>query len=393
MPWKSCTAMEEKKNFIYDWLSGQYSKSELCRAYGISRPTGDLLIKKYNAGGLCGLVDRRKTPHFHPLATDEEVIAEIIRFRKKHPKWGARKIRELLLREWSSEWVPSAQTINKILRRSGLIIRQKRRPRVRPLLPNFDPESANEIWSADYKGKFKMGDKKYCHPLTICDSFSRYLFVAKGHYRETFKSAKPVFKRIFEEYGLPKQLHTDNGAPFASIQSPKRYGRLSYWLMDLDIEPVFSDPASPQQNGRHERMHKDLKAQCARPSSYNLRSQQRKLNEFVEEYNKVRPHESLAMKTPSEVHQLSPREMPKKIREWEYPSHFKVKRVTKNGSCRWGSYEFLKISVCAADKYIGLEEQGNGIWLVYYRRFPLGYFHQHDIVEPGKYHNLRMEKV
>lgn len=162
--------------------------------------------------------------------------------------------------------------------------------------------------------------------------------------------------------------------------------------MDLGIQPVFSDPASPQQNGRHERMHRDLKAECTRPSSPNLRTQQRRLNSFVKEYNEVRPHESLDMNKPASVHKYSNRPFPKKVSDWEYPADYKVKRVTGNGSMRWGSYEFLKVSQCISGKWVGLEEQGGGVWLVYYRSFPLGYFHANDIIVPGKYHTLTVNK-
>lgn len=389
MAWQTCSVMDQKKQFILDYLTGNYSKKQLCCAYGISRPTGDLLIRKYAEGGFTNLGDKRKRPYTSPYQTHKEVEAAIVALRKKYPRWGARKLRVLLLEEWEAKWVPSDRTIHKIITRHGLVNRVKRRPRLRPLHPIFDPKASNEIWSIDYKGKFKMGNNRYCYPLTICDSYSRYIFTALGQYNENIKNVKVGLKRVFKEFGKPLQLHSDNGTPFASIQSPQRYGAVAYWLMDHDVEIVYSDPGQPQQNGRHERMHKDLKAACARPASYDLRSQQRRLNKFVREYNEVRPHESLSMRKPAAVHQPSSRKWSDKVLDYDYPSHFKVKRLTSRGTIRWGSSEYLKVSESAAYRWIGLEDKGGNVYDVYYRQFYLGSFCANEIQVPGKYHILQ----
>lgn len=176
----------------------------------------------------------------------------------------------------------------------------------------FDPKLYYEVWSADYKGKFLMGNKIYCHPLTIEDSKSRSLFIPKGHYKETLKSAKAEFTKVFRKYGIPKQLYTDNGSLFGSVRAIQRFTQLSYWFIELRIMPVFSDPAHPQQNGRHERMHRDLKAACTKPSAYGLKAQQRRLNYFAKVYNHIRPHEALGMKIPAAVHDFSTRPFPEK---------------------------------------------------------------------------------
>ena len=224
-----------------------------------------------------------------------------------------------------------------------------------------------------------MGNKKYCHPLTIADSKSRFVFTAKAHSREDFKSAKAEFTRVFRKYGLPKQIHTDNGSPFGSVPSIQRFTRLSYWFIDLGIMPVYSDPAHPEQNGRHERMHRDLKAECASPPAYDLRSQQRKLNSFVREYNNIRPHEALEMETPGKVHVISKVPFPERINNYDYPSNMKVMNVTKNGSVRWRSYYWVFITNGLIGKQVGAEEIGNGIWKVFYRDVFLGYFSENDI--------------
>jgi len=284
--------------------------------------------------------------------------------------------------------IPTMLTVHNILLKNGLVRPRKRLRRVNPVYPIFDPQECNEVWSADYKGKFKMGNKKYCHPLTIADSRSRYVFTAKGHYREDFKSVQAEFKEVFRRYGLPKQIHTDNGSPFGSVSSIQRFTRLSYWFIDLGIMPVFSDPAHPEQNGRHERMHRDLKASCASPSAHDMKTQQRKLNSFVREYNDIRPHEALDMETPKSVHKRSKIPFPERISSYDYPPGMKVMNVTTNGSVRWKSYYWVYLTTGLIGKQVGAEEIGNGIWKVYYRDVFLGYFNEKDI--KGKEKSTRL---
>jgi hypothetical protein len=218
-----------------------------------------------------------------------------------------------------------------------------------------------------------MGNRVYCHPLTIADSYSRFVFEAKGMYQPTFIETQAAFIVVFKKYGLPQQIHTDNGSPFGSVQAISRLTRLAVWFIELGIEPVYSDPAHPEQNGRHERMHRDLKGEVTRPPGYDLRAQQRKLNYFVKEYDELRPHEALGNKTPFQVHQISPRPYPDKINEWEYEKEFKVRYVCRNGAIRWGHRGWVGVSTCLSEKYIGMLELGNGIWEVYFRQKRIGY--------------------
>ena len=376
MPWKDTTTMEQKVEFINEWLSNQYTITELCNAFEISRPTAYRLIKRYEEFGIDGLLEQSRSPINHPNKTCEEIEKAIVVFRNMHPRWGAKKIHKLLQKDFSPDRIPSVVTINNILNRNGLIPHRKRMRRVEPVYPIFDPKKCNEVWSADYKGKFLMGNKKYCHPLTISDSKSRFLFTAKGHYKEQFKAAKAEFTRVFRECGLPDQIHTDNGAPFGSVAAIQRFTMLSYWFIELGILPVFSDPAHPEQNGRHERMHRDLKAECAMPSAFNLRAQQCKLNSFVKEYNNIRPHEALKMETPASVHEYSTKQFPDKIKNWDYPPHMEPQYVTLNGAIRWKSFYWVYMARGLAGKHIGMEEIGKGIWKVFYRGVFLGYFNE-----------------
>lgn len=384
MAWKSETIMDQKISFIREWESGQYYFNSLCEAYGISRTAGYALIERYQSEGLSCIEPRSRRPHHSPSSSEGRVIRLVKKWRNK-TGWGAKKIRVKIAEELGESLVPSITTIHNILIREGLVQARKPRRRVAPSHPVFDPGSSNEIWSGDYKGNFLLGNRKRCYPLTICDSYSRMIFTIEGRYRESQAHVQQALRRIFREWGQPESFHTDNGSPFASIQSPCGYGGLSYWLIDHGIRPVFSDPGSPSQNGRHERMHRDLKARCCKPASPNLQGQNRRMNAFAKEYNEERPHESLAMATPASVHERSPREWEEKIRPAEYETDMVIKRVTKNGSIRWGSYESVYISSCLYNRYVGLRNLGNRIWEVFYRSYRLGYFMEGEQVEPGRY--------
>ena len=374
MPWKETTTMEQKIEFICEWRTGKYTITELCKSFEISRPTAYKLISRFEEQGFEALKEQSRAPGKHPNAAGQNIIDGILNLKKKYKHWGAKKIRELLFKDFSQREVPSVVTVHKILKNHGLVCPQKRMRRVKPVYPIFDPKQCNEVWSADYKGKFLMGNKIYCHPLTIADSKSRFLFTAKGHYHENLKSAKADFTRVFRTFGIPKQIHTDNGSPFGSVRTIQRFTQLSYWFIELGIAPVFSDPAHPEQNGRHERMHRDLKAACAKPSAYDLKAQQRRLNHFVKEYNNIRPHEALNMKTPADTHDFSTRPFLERIPDFHYDAKYKVLKVTQNGSIRWKSYYWVYVTASLMGKYVGIQEMGNGIWRVFYRNVFLGFF-------------------
>ncbi len=379
MPWKETTTMEQKIEFICEWRTGKYTITELCRNFEISRPTAYKLIDRFEKQGFEGLKEQSRTPRNHPRATAQNIVEKILELKSKYPRWGAKKIKVLMFNDFTEDDIPSVVTIHNILKKNGLVCPQKRMRRVKPVYPIFDPKKCNEVWSADYKGKFLMGNKIYCHPLTIADSKSRFLFTAKGHYKENLKSAKAEFTRVFRKFGIPEQIHTDNGSPFGSVRAIQRFTRLSYWFIELGITPVFSDPAHPEQNGRHERMHRDLKAACAKPSAFDLKAQQRRLNHFVKEYNIIRPHEALNMKTPAQGHDFSTRPFPERIPDFDYESEFKILKVTKNGSIRWKSYYWVYLSVALKGKYVAIEDIGNGIWKVFYRDVFLGYFDEKNL--------------
>jgi len=374
MPWRAESMRSQKQKFIDLYETQKFTKSELCRHFGISRPTGDAILKRYLEEGYEALNERTRKPRTSPNQTPKEIEDALIEKRKKY-HWGARKLLILVQKDMPEIQLPSETTVNHILHNHGLIAeRRKPRRRIENRKPKFDPVVPNEIWSADFTGKFRMGNTEYCNPLTIADSYSCYLFAITGLEKADAENCKSIFEKTFREYGLPEYLHTDNGSPFGSVQSLRRMTMLSVWLMELGITPVYSDPASPGQNGRHERMHRDLKREATRPPGNTLRSQQHLFNTFRETYNNIRPHEALGMKTPSQVHIRSKREYARVIRDWEYDTNLLMKMVTVNGAIRWKKQGFVMISSALGGKYIGMEEVETGLWALWYRQVPLGYF-------------------
>ena len=365
--------MDQRKEFILLWKTKKYTVIGLSETFSISRKTAYKYINQYNKYGFPGLEDKSRAPQIVANKTANWIEEEIKRLRESHPRWGGSKLLILLEDQYPFEKLPKESTVNEILKRNNLVAQRKRRKRVEPVHPIFDPHAPNKVWSGDIKGKFKLGNGKYCYTLTVADSYSRYLFVAQGMYSANTANVKKVYIDIFRRYGLPEQLHTDNGSPFATINGLGRLSKLAVWVMEQGVQPVFSDPGHPEQNGRHERMHRELKGEATRPASYSLPKQQIRLNKFVEEYNEVRPHDALGKKRPAAVHRKSERRYQEKVEEYVYPKEFIVRYVTKNGAIRAGRDKWIFISTALMGKNIGLEELGNHIYRLYFREFFLGY--------------------
>ena len=373
MAWKVESMENIKQKFLLLFQTGKFTMVELCRQFGISRPTGYAIISRFEKEGWDALEERSRTPVNSPNRIQEHLEQAVLEERGRHPRWGARKLLVLMERAMPGVELPSESTVNNILKKHGLVTpRRKDRRRIINKYPHFDPQEPNLVWSADFKGKFRMGNAEYCNPLTIADSYSRYLFAIHGLEYCRAEDCKPIFEKVFREYGMPEQMHTDNGPPFGSPISLRRLTTLAVWFMDVGITPVYSDPGQPQQNGRHERMHKDLKAEATRPPGRGWRSQQKKFDAFLKEYNEVRPHESLMMKTPNEVHKKSMREYPRRVQDWVYPKEMKMKLVTVNGALRWKREGFIMVSTALGGRDVGLEPVDDGIWIVYYRHVALG---------------------
>jgi len=384
----------ERKEFVKLWESGVYVFTSLCEVFGISRQSGYNLINRYKKEGELAFIPQSKSPKRIPNKTSKAVENKIVALRKKHEDWGARKLRKLLETKFKESEIPSVTTVNTILKRNNLITRQRRRfGRRRKEYPEFKSNEYNEIWSSDFKGEFRLKNSRKCYPLTICDSKSRKILGIRCCYRPTYNSVKQGYISAFREYGMPNFIHTDNGTPFASINAVRRFSSLSYWLIDHEILPIFSDPGCPQQNGSHERMHRDLKSYCKKRIATTLSKQQKVMDRFRKEYNEVRPHEALEMETPKSLYRKSKRKYREKIRKYDYPYNYVKLKVTKNGAMRWGAYHWVFISNGLVGKYVGVEEIGNGIWNVYYRHVLLGRFDEKIPLKKEGYYKLIKAKV
>jgi transposase InsO family protein len=364
--------MDEKVSFIMEWEGGA-GVSELCEEFGISRTLAYKYIKRYQNGGIEGLVEHSRAPRRVWNKTGQDVEHAVVRLRKGKPRWGALKIRQYLVGELGEQQLPAVSTIELILRRHGLVKKRRQIRRIREVHPIFVAHKPNEIWSADFKGEFRMGNLRYCYPLTVMDSYSRYVLAVVGMHRPTFEGTKAVFEALFEEYGLPDQIHTDNGEPFASALSLARLTRLAVWFMDLGIIPVYSDPGHPEHNGSHERMHRELKADATRPPKYSLGWQQQTFDEFRHEYNEERPHQAIGQQRPAQLYYRSAKIYCEQPQAWDYPQGMSVKYVCRNGAIRWGAGKWVMVSTTLIEKYIGLEQFAEDKWRVYYRDTLLGY--------------------
>lgn len=371
MPWKESSVMDERIGFVIRLKDGE-SMASLCREFGISRKTGYKIVDRYAECGLEGLTDRARRPHRYANQLPEQIEAAIVAAKREKPSWGARKIRERLIRRLPQEVkVPACSTIHAILDRHGLVTPAKRsrtRTEGTPLSSGLSP---NTLWCTDYKGEFMLGNKRYCYPLTVTDHASRYLLLCEAMQSNQEQPAFTAFERLFKERGLPQAIRSDNGVPFASPNGLFNLSKLSVWWLRLGISIERIRPGHPQQNGRHARMHLTLKKEATRPAGANILQQQAKFEAFLEEFNHERPHEALDMKCPAEVYTASNRPY-RGIPEPHYPFHDKTVVVTHCGRlCLYRKK--INLSTCLAGQAVGIKEVDEGIWLVSFMEYDLGY--------------------
>jgi transposase InsO family protein len=371
MPWTESTVMDERLRFVARLLEGE-QMSHVCREFGISRKTGYKIFDRYKETGLEGLTDRSRRPVRYAHQLPSQVEAQIVRLKQDKPHWGARKIRELLVRRLNGDVrVPAKSTIHAVLDRHGLVKRMGR-PRHRATgTPLSTGQIPNDLWCADYKGEFKLGNKAYCYPLTVTDHASRYLLLCEALESTREDLAFTAFERLFQERGLPAAIRSDNGVPFASPNSLFNLSKLSVWWLRLGIGIERIKPGNPQQNGRHERMHLTLKKEATRPPGMNSLQQQAKFDAFVEEFNTERPHEALAMKCPAEVYIPSARPY-RGLPELSYPFHDRDILVTNCGRICLHKKK-INLSLVFAGQTVGIKEVDEGIWLVSFMHYDLGY--------------------
>lgn len=352
--------------------------SELCREYGISRKTGHKLWNRYQALGTAGLEDQSRAPKHIPHRTTEEAVEAILATRRQHPTWGPKKLKQVLESELGHTF-PAASTVGAVLRRHGLVSQQQRRRYVSRPTALRQTELANEVWCADYKGQFRLGNGSYCYPLTITDHHSRFLLACEGMGAISEEQARQVFEDVFRERGLPAVVRTDNGVPFATCGLAGLSKLNVYWML-LGIEHERIRPAHPEENGRHERMHRTLKLETTRPARENLLQQQERFDSFRELFNGKRPHEALGLKTPAEVYQPSPRRYPAVVPEPCYPLHDDTLYVSKTGFLRVPGRGRLYLTAALAGQPVGIREDEGGRWLVSFMSSPLAYIDNRNLV-------------
>lgn len=363
--------MEERMRFVLRLKDGE-SMASLCREFGISRVTGYKIFERYEDCGLEGLTDRSRRPYRYANKLPPQIETAIVAARREKPSWGARKIRERLLRHLPAEVkVPACSTIHAILDRHGLVTRHKRSRTKTEGTPLSEGLVPNALWCTDYKGEFMLADKKYCYPLTVTDHASRYLLLCEAMESNKEMPAFAAFERLFKERGLPDAIRSDNGVPFASPNGLFNLSKLSVWWLRLGISIERIKPGHPQQNGRHERMHRTLKAETTRPAGQNFLQQQAKFDAFIDEFNNERPHEALSMRCPAEIYSPSQREY-RGLSEPSYPFHDKTVVITTCGRlCLYRKK--INISSSLAGQAIGIKEVDEGIWLVSFMEYDLGY--------------------
>ena len=370
MPWKETCAMDERFLMIGDYRKEAMSVAELSRCYGVSRKTAYKWIDRYEAEGFAGLEERSHAPHVCPHRVGERITQQVLAVRVAHPSWGPKKIRAWLDERKPARHWPALSTIGELIDAAGLAIHRKRRRRTPASAPFQSCGGPNDVWTTDFKGWFRTGDAERCDPLTLSDAHSRYLLRCQAVERADAASVWPVFDAAFREFGLPRAMRSDNGAPFAS-RAVGGLSRLSVRLIKAGIIPERIEPGKPQQNGRHERMHLTLKRETASPPAANRRSQQRRFDAFRETYNEERPHEALKQTPPARHYQCSPRRYSGRLREPEYPDAYVVRRVRINGEIKWKG-SLLFISEVLTGEPVGLEQTDEGLWTLHYGPIRLG---------------------
>ena len=374
MPWKETDPMCQRTEFVALHRSGLFSVTELCHRFGISRKTGYKWLERFEQEGADGLRERSHATRSCPHKTAPDAAALLLAARQSHPSWGPKKLLAYLSKRHPGRALPAASTVGDLLKRNGLISGKRRRKWGHPGAVPLQATAPNQLWCADFKGQFKMSDGQYCFPLTVTDAHSRYLLACDGHLSTQARGAIATFERLFREYGLPQAIRTDNGVPFAT-SAIVGLSQLSVWWTKLGIAHQRIEPGKPQQNGRHERMHKTLKAEATKPAQKNLQAQQDRFDTFRHGFNAERPHEAIGQRTPASLYVPSSRALPCKLATPHYPEHFQVRLVSGAGTFRLHGWQ-THLSEVLSGQYIGLEEVDEGAWTIWFFERELGRFDQ-----------------
>ena len=374
MPWKETDKMEQREQFIQDMLKKEIPFKQLCQQYGISEKTGYKWRNRFFQSGTTGLYEQSKAPHNHPNQIDGDTAAELIAFKIAHPAWGPKKIRELYSRAFPEHAVPSLSSVKRVLEKAKLVEKRKIRkptssdcPRLQQQIQAKEP---NDVWNIDFKGWWKS-DGETCEPFTVRDRASRKILCAKLMTQKDSNSVKAVMQDLFRKYGLPKVIHSDNGAPFAAPNGLLNLTSLSVWWITLGILPDRSLKGCPGQNGSLERMHADIAREIEGKVPGGINANQAALDTWVHEYNAVRPNEAICMKTPDEIYRPSERKYTGDFDEIEYPMGFDVRKVTASGEIIVRSIR-VTIGYALRGWHVGLRPSGNNTYDVFLADFLLG---------------------
>jgi putative transposase len=377
MPWKETSVMDERMKFLGRLLSGA-KMAPLCREFGISRVTGHKIWNRYQENGAAAVFNKSRAPQAHPNRTPFDVEQLIVRLKKEKPRWGAPKIRELIAKRYSNIQIPAISTVHCILDRHGLVNKKKRRKKFTSIAGYLStPTHPNDLWCTDFKGQFRMKNSDYCFPLTITDFTSRFLISCEALSSTAENPCYAVFEQAFKEYGLPDAIRSDNGVPFANGNSLWGLTKLSVWWIRLGIKIERIEPGNPQQNGRHERMHRTLKLEATKPPAPSLLQQQEKFYGFINEYNCERPHQALGMKCPNDVYEKSPKQY-KGLSDVTYPGFEKALLISNCGRICVKKKK-IHISKAFANQPIGLKEVDDNIWTVFFMDYHLGYYDEFSL--------------
>jgi len=365
MPWKTVSSMDQKIQLIADWQTKQLNITDLSQKYGVSRPTIYKWINRYEKLGIDGLKEQNRTPIHSPNQTEDDIVDLIVKEKLKNRKRGPKKIYHQLKEQYPHLELPSITTISEWLKKYGLVKKRKKRLRVPPYTEPFQEcQTSNTAWSADYKGQFYTKDGHVCYPLTISDNYSRYLLKCDGLPGPRYHETKAVFETVFEEYGLPDAIRTDNGIPFAS-KSAGGLSRLSIWWIQLGIIPERIDKGCPQQNGRHERMHRTLKDEALDPIALNMKEQQKRFDWFRYDYNNHRPHEALGQQQPIKYYRKSKRRYAKKLQSPYYDLNYSVRSIRHSGEIKFKNNMYY-LTQLLTGQYVGLTQVTEDTWDIYY---------------------------
>jgi transposase InsO family protein len=366
--------MDERTQFIARVLAGEDAMTVLCREYGISRKTGYKWLGRYQQDGAAGLAERSHAPLRHGQGHDVAVVQAVLGLRERWPQWGPKKLRVKLAERHPELSVPAASTIGDWLRRAGVAGRSRRRRRCPAYTQPFAAvAAANDVWCTDFKGWFRTGDGRRCDPFTLTDAHSRYLLRCQAVARPDEANVRPIFETAFQEYGLPRAIRSDNGPPFAA-PGVGGLSRLSVWWIKLGIRPERIVAGKPQQNGRHERVHRTLNEATAQPPAGSVAAQQRRFDAFRTVYNSERPHEALGQQTPAALYQSSPRPYPDRLEDPPYDGDVAVRRVRSTGQIKWAG-ALIFVGEALIGEPVGVVETASGDWLVRYADVELGYIH------------------